>query len=126
MRPQLKDRYSIAMTPSLKGPTATVDDQIVTVAREKLRIVSLISAILIAVLIGNVLLMSTFAHVASMRLLGSVSFGIAYSVFVILAGAAATAFYSWWANRWADPATQRAAEKLLRPPRPMDSDDDAL
>lgn len=84
------------------------------VARVKFRVVALVSAILVAIFFGNILLMSTFADVASVRIAGSVSVGILYSIFVIFAGAGATMAYSWWANHWLDPATEDAAEKIRR------------
>jgi len=63
------------------------------------------SSVLVIILLVNLYLMSfgTKLGGAKLRDNGVITVAVAYSIFVIFAGAFAAAFYVWWANNYLDP-----------------------
>ena len=66
------------------------------------------------ILFGNILLMSVFADLGGRPIVpgSSISVVIAYSIFVVVSGAAVCAFYVSWANRKLDGLISDLQKKI--------------
>ena len=84
--------------------------------RLRLRIAAGLSAVLLAIFIGNLLLMSGLADYAAYQSgRDEIPPSIAYSVFLIGAGVSASLIYVWVTNQVIDPRIRRSISRQ-RPP----------
>lgn len=92
-----------------EGANMELNSEIKRAIRLRLRLAAGLSVLLLAIFVGNLLLMSGLADLAAYEAGGgAIPPGIAYSLFLIGAGAAASLLYVWVANRIIDPLIARS------------------
>lgn len=86
------------------------------VVRRRLVLIACLTGVLLALLLGNLYLMSIGAETGARPICRDcvITVALAYSIGLIAVSAGVTAFYTWWSNRHLTPLTDAAGEESRR------------